>query len=216
MPTTERIRARGRRNASRVRQRLAEELRDARLAAGVSQRHVAGAAGSSQSHVSRVELAQAAGTLLDELACHCAALGLRLDLRTFPVGSPVRDAGQLRLIERLRAGVSAEFGWATEVLVGPPGDYRAWDVHLTGPGTVGIDAETRLSDIQALQRRIESKARASGVDRVVLLVAGTHHNRRVLRDHRETLRSTVPADTAEVMAALRAGRLPARSGIVVL
>ena len=206
----------GKRNAAKVKQRLADELRGARLAAGVSQQNVARIAGTSQSQVSRIEMAQATGTAIEDIASHCAALGLRLDLKTFPIGPPVRDAGQLRLISRLRAKVHAAWGWATEVLVGQLGDVRAWDVFLSGPGTVGIDAETRLYDLQALQRRTEAKLRDSGAERVVLLIAGTHHNRRVLRDHREALRSTLPADTAEVLAALRSGALPKRSGGIVL
>ena len=216
MPTVERTRALGKRNASRIRQHLAGELRTARLAAGLSQRHVAGAAGTSQSQVSRTELGQAVGSSLEDLALHCAALGLRLDVRTFPIGSPVRDAGQLHLIERFRDEVHEIFGWATEVLVGRYGDMRAWDVFLSGPGTIGVDAETRLYDLQAIQRRCEAKARDSGVDRAVLLVAATRHNSRVLREHRQALRSTFPADGGEVLRALRRGMLPMRNGIVVL
>ena len=216
MPTIERAQAMGKRDARRIRQRLADELRGARLAAGVSQRHVARIAGTSQSEVSRLELAQADRATFSDVARVCAVLGLRLDVRTFPAGSPVRDAGQLRLVDRFRPHVHESFGWATEVLVGQQGDMRAWDVFLTGPGTVGIDAETRLYDLQALQRKLEAKARDSGVDRVVLLVARTRHNARVLRDHREALRSTLPADTAEILGALRRGELPARNGIVML
>lgn len=215
MSTVDRARARGKRNASHIRQRLASELRDARLSAGVSQQRAARIAGTSQSRVSRVELAQVSATTLDDIARQCAALGLRLDVKVFAAGSPVRDAGQLRLIDRLRPAVHASFDWATEVLVGQAGDQRAWDVFLRGPGSIGVDAETRLYDLQSLQRRCEAKARDSGVDRVVLLVAETRHNARVLRDLREALRSTFPADTAEVLRALRRGLLPTRSGIVV-
>lgn len=216
MPTVQRAQALGDRSAERVRRRLANELRDARLAAGLSQAHVARVAGVSQSHVSRVELGQATGSSIVDLARHCAALALRLDARVFAVASPVRDAGQLRLLERLRSVIHTRFRWASEVLVGTHGDLRAWDVHLAGPGTIGIDAETRLHDLQALQHRCEAKARDSGVDRVVLLVAGTRHNRQVLRDHREALRSTFPADTAEIVRALRRGELPPRSGLLIL
>ena len=95
------------------------------------------------------------------------------------------------------------------------GDPRAWDVVLDGPGTIGIDAETRLRDVQAIQRRSELKWRDAGLDRLVLLIAATHHNRVVIREHRAALASTFPADTAEVMTALRRGQLPARNGIVV-
>lgn len=195
---------------------LATELREARLAAGVSQDHVGRVAGLNQSMISRIERGQVASAGIDALTRHCAALGLRLSLRVYPEGVAVRDAGQLRLIGRFRAELDGWLGWRTEVPVAEAADLRAWDVLLSGPGTVGIDAEVRLRDIQSVQRRSELKWRDAGLDRMVLLVAATRHNRAVIREHREALRSTFPADTAEVMAALRRGRLPARNGIVLL
>jgi transcriptional regulator with XRE-family HTH domain len=216
MAAIDRARDLGKRNAMRLRQQLATDLRDARLAAGVSQRHVAMVAGTSQSAISRVESARNVGLALDVLSVQCAALGLRLSVKLYPVGSPVRDAGQLRLNDRLLAELRDGWKWATEVLVGAAGDLRAWDIQLSGSGTVGIDAETRLHDIQAIQRRCEAKLRDSGVDRVVLLVADTRHNRSVLAAHRDALRSTFPADTAATLGALRRGKLPARNGIVIL
>jgi transcriptional regulator with XRE-family HTH domain len=216
MPTVDRPRDRGHRQAQKLLRELGSELRQARLAAGLSQRHVAEAAGLNQSRVSRTERVQRVPPRIDELATHCAVLGLQLSLKAYPSGSPVRDVAQLRLLERLRPRVSVGFRWRSEVLIAGQGDLRAWDVQLDGPGSIGIDAETRLTDIQALQRRVEAKWRDSGVDRVVLLVASTRHNRRVLREHREALRSTFPADTPEIVAALRQGRLPGSNGIVVL
>jgi transcriptional regulator with XRE-family HTH domain len=195
---------------------LATELREARLAAGISQDHVGRVAGLNQSMISRVERGRVASAGVDVLARHCAALGLRLSLRVYPDGDAVRDAAQLRLLGRLRAEVHGSCGWRTEVPVAGAGDLRAWDAVLSGPGTVAVDAETRLHDIQHVQRRSELKWRDSGLDRLVLLVAATNHNRAVIREHREALRSTFPADTAEVMAALRRGRLPPRNGIVIL
>jgi len=79
-----------------------------------------------------------------------------------------------------------------------------------------VDAETRLRDVQALLRRLELKWRDSEVPRLVLLVAGTHHNRRVVREHRAALLSTLPLDTAQVLRALRAGEAPPQNGIVLL
>jgi hypothetical protein len=107
-------------------------------------------------------------------------------------------------------------GWRSEVPVGGYGDLRAWDVVLDVGMLVAVDAETRLHDMQALQRRCETKLRDSGLGRLVLLVAATPHNRAVLRDHRIALASTFPLDTGEVMRALRAGTAPARNGVVVL
>jgi transcriptional regulator with XRE-family HTH domain len=216
MPPAERARDRGRRSARRLLAELAAELREARLSAGLTQKAVARAAGLSQPQVSRTERLERPNVGVDELARHAAALGLRLGFRAFPEGSPVRDAGQLRMIGRLRGQVGEPFRIRTEVLISGPGDFRAWDVRLDGPGSVGIDVETRLRDIQAVQRRCEAKWRDSGVDRVVLVVAGTRGNRAIVREHRSALCSTFPADTAQVLASLRAGRLPERNGIVLL
>lgn len=195
---------------------LASELREARHAAGVSQRHVAQAAGLNQSRVSRTERGRRLSPRIDELARHCAVLGLRLYVKLYPEGPPVRDAGQLRLLLRFRAQLGDRWGWRTEVPVGGYGDLRAWDVVLAGPGRIGIDAETRIHDMQALQRRCETKWRDSGLDRLVLLVSATPHNRSVLRAHRGALASTFPLDTADVMRALRQGRLPSDNGIALL
>ena len=82
--------------------------------------------------------------------------------------------------------------------------------------TIGVDAETRLRDIQALQRRTELKWRDSGVDKVVLVVAATKHNRAVLREHRLALASTLPLDTGAIMASLGAGEPPRANGIAIL
>jgi len=195
---------------------MAQELREARLLAGVSQTRIALAADLRQSRVSRTERGDGPMPRLDELARHCAAVGLRLSLRAYPDASPVRDAAQLRLLERLRPLVAGRFRWRTEVPVAEGGDLRAWDVMLDGPARIAIDAETKLRDIQALQRRVELKWRDSGVPCVVLLVAATHHNRAVLREHRSALASTFPLDTRETLARLREGRAPAANGIVLL
>lgn len=153
---------------------------------------------------------------LDELAVHAAVLGQRLSLSVFPAGSPVRDAGQLRLLERFRRRVGSRWSWRSEVPIGGSGDHRAWDVELSGPGRVAVDAETRLHDLQALQRRCETKLRDSIADRLILLVASTAYNRRVLREHRLALSSTLPLDTRAVMAALERAEVPHANGIVLL
>lgn len=150
------------------------------------------------------------------MARHSAVLGLRLTVKAYPEGSPIRDAGQLRLLERFRARIGDGWAWRSEVPIGGFGDLRAWDVELERGGRVGVDAETRLHDIQALQRRCETKLRDSIAQRLVLLVAATSHNRAALRQYRGALTSTFPLDTAQVMSALDHGELPAANGIVVL
>lgn len=216
MSARERARDRGQRHAERLSAALASELREARLAAGVSQRHVAQVTGLSQSRISRTERSSRRVLTIAELAVHAEALGLRLHVRTYPTGSPVRDAAQLALLKRFRSRVDERFTWRSEVPVGGQGDLRAWDVLLDCETPIAVDAETRLRDIQALQRRLELKWRDSRVPRLVLLVAGTHHNRRVIREHRAALLSTLPLDTADVLRALCAGEAPSKNGIVLL
>jgi len=216
MPIKERARDRGQRQARSALSGLSSELREARLAAGLSQAHVAWAAGLTQSRVSRTERGQRLPPRLDELAQHCAALGLRLSLRAYPEGLPVRDAAQLHLLARFRSRLGPGLGWMSEVPIAGHGDLRAWDALLRASETIGVDAETRLRDIQALQRRTELKWRDSGVDKVVLVVAATKHNRAVLREHRLALASTLPLDTGAIMASLGAGEPPRANGIAIL
>jgi len=182
---------------------------------------VARVSGLSQSLVSRTERGLRPELTIDQAAMLCATLGLRLYIRAYPAGSPVRDAAQLPLLKRFRPEVSDVYGWRTEVPVvhrgvNRRGDLRAWDVVLDGPARIGVDAETRLHDIQAVQRRTELKLRDGDVDLVVLLVAATRHNRDVLREHRAALLSTLALDSREVLGALRAGAVPRGSGIVLL
>jgi transcriptional regulator with XRE-family HTH domain len=217
MPSVERTRDRAARRALDVSQlALARELTHSRRSAGVSQHHVARVAGLSQPRISRTERFAPPSPRVDELVAHADALGLRLVVKLFPIGSPVRDAGQLRLLRRLRDVVSPGYRWRSEVPVGPAGDMRAWDALIEGPVRFAVDAETRLFDIQELQRRTELKLRDSDVQFVILLVAGSRHNRMVLSEHREALRSTFPYDTAVILRALRRGMAPPGSGIVVL
>lgn len=97
-----------------------------------------------------------------------------------------------------------------------PGDLRAWDELLRGPVTVGVEAETRPADLQAVGRSISGKRRDSGVDRVVLLIADTARNRRLVQDHIGMLRQSFPLDTRACLAALGAGRDPGADGLVIL
>ena len=98
-----------------------------------------------------------------------------------------------------------------------PGDRRAWDALVQLDGRrAGCEAETRLRDVQALERRLGLKRRDGAVDVLILLVSDTASNRRALTLHRETLRSLLPLDGRAVLTALSGGQLPTGNGIVVL
>lgn len=161
------------------------------------------------------------GVLLDlsfsQASRAASAVGLRLDVRLYPDGDPARDAGQLALLERFRLRLPAGTRWDTEVPLPIPGDRRAWDAMARLAGRrAGCEAETRLGDLQALERRLRLKVRDGAVDMLILVVADTVNNRQVLDTHREVLRPLLPLDGRQVLAGLRAGHLPHRNGLVVL
>jgi transcriptional regulator with XRE-family HTH domain len=198
------------------RQRAGVELRAARLAAGLSQRAIGAVAGLSHSAIGRLERGELQRVTVDRIAVVAAGLGLDVRIGLFPSGSPVRDAAHLALIERLRQRVAPALRWRAEVPVPLPGDLRSADVVIDGPFVDEmVEAETRLNDLQALERRVRIKQRDLGVRRVILLVADTRHNRSVLTAHPELV-ERYPVNTRACLAALRRGRDPGGDAIVLL
>jgi transcriptional regulator with XRE-family HTH domain len=217
MVTRERRLDRARRLTQRALDVVGEELRHARLQAGLTQAELGGAVGLSKSEVSRIELGRARYVPYERLVVIAGALGLDLPLRTFPAGEPIRDAAQLALLARLRVLLPPSLRWRTEVPLNIPGDRRAWDAVIEGRGwRVPVEAETRLRDVQALSRRIALKQRDDQGGIVILLVADTRHNRHVLRLGGPDLVATFPAQGRAALAALSDGRQPSGSGIVLL
>jgi len=210
---------RARRLVSRALVALGEEFREARIAAGLTQRAVAAAAGISGSELSRIEHGRAPHVAYETLVKIGSVLGLDVPLRAFPNGVAVRDAAQMGLLARFRSLLPPSMRHRSEVPIRPAdaGDRRAWDLVVDGAGwSVGVEAETRLRDVQALCRRIALKARDGGTDRVLLLVADTRHNRHVLRLAADDFASLFPGSRRDALDALRAGRLPPSNAVVLL
>ena len=197
--------------------RVVADIRATRRAAGLSIRDAAAAVGLDETTFGRLERRELEHPSVEQLALACASVGMDLGVRAYLVGEPVRDAGQLRLLARFRACLAPQMPWATELPMPPRGDLRALDGWTRADGLdIGVEAETRLGDLQALQRRALLKKRDAGLDRLVLLVADTKSNRIVLDVHRDALRAGFPLDTRAVLAGLRAGHAPAADGIVVI
>lgn len=138
-------------------------------------------------------------------------------MKFYPSGRPLRDQAHLDLIARFRARLGPELIAQTEVPVPIPGDARAWDAVVHGgPKPIGIEAETRLRDWQALQRRIALKARDSGIDRVILLLSETRANRTAMRQARASLLETFPIRACVALQALGENRDPGGSAIIML
>jgi transcriptional regulator with XRE-family HTH domain len=205
------------RRVRHVRLRLGEELRSARLGAGLSLAAVGADVGMSASKVGRIERGRAPSMALVDVTLIASTLGLDLSVRLYPGATGLRDIGQVRRLERLRARLHPELGWGTEIPVGPPGDQRAWDAVIRGPDwRIGVDCETRLLDFQSVDRRVALKARDSGVDRVVLLLADTRHNHDALGALASTVLASYPATSRSVLRALGEGSCPAGNAIVLV
>jgi hypothetical protein len=78
-----------------------------------------------------------------------------------------------------------------------------------------VEAETRVADAQALDRRVQLKLADGGLSVAILLLNDTHWNRRVVREVPGAF-ANYPRRGRDVLPLLRSGRLPASSGIVFL
>ena len=194
--------------------------RQARTAAGLSQRTVAKAIGVSHSKVSRFERGVIRDPSLKFMAAYCAVVGLDLTIRAYPAGDPIRDRAQLALLERFRTRLHPSLRWRTEVPLAMERDLRAWDAEVSGAAPdrwrVRVEAETNVADGQALERRLQLKIRDDPVGHVILLVSETRANRQAMRLLWAGLSETLPLDARATLAALGEGRDPGGSGIVIL
>ncbi len=217
MPARTTLDEEGRRLADRIRRQLGEDLRAARRASGLSQFAAATAIGMSHAQLGRIERGELEDLTIAQACRAGLSVGLRLGSKYYPDGDPVRDRAQLAILERFRRRLPPDAGWWTEVPLPIPGDRRAWDALVRlADRRAGCEAETRITDVQALERRLALKLRDGGVDLLILLVSDTRWNRAVLAAHREALRTSLPLDGRDVLRALASGRLPEENGLVVL
>lgn len=208
---------RARRAAQRTLISLGSEIRQARLALDLSQAVAAASIRKSASSWSRLERGAAPMLPLSDLMRAAAVVGLAISARAYPAGSPLRDRAHLELLERLRAQLANETGWATEVPLPNPGDQRAWDALIrVAQVRVGVEAETRVRDAQALQRKLGLKRRDGAVDHVILLLADTRHNRAFLRSVGTGFLAQFPVPGAVALERLAAGEDPGGSAIILL
>lgn len=216
MPAITRILDEAVRREARIRTQLGDELRQARLIAGVSQREVAAAMASSAATISRVERGLVRNLTTRHLARHAAVVGLVLRADVLPAGVAIRDAGQLKVLNRLQPHVGAPFTWMLEMPVAR-NDLRAFDAGAIKPGCrVAFDVWSRVRDAQAQSRASHRKQVDAGVDRLILVFGDTWTNRRAVRAGGDALRRSFPLTSRQVLGALRAGRDPGGNGIVFI
>ncbi len=217
MPSSERLAYLGWRRGQRLAREFAEEVRSARLAAGLSQATVAAAAGLSAPKLSRIERCVPPTPDFVTAARLARVVGLDLAVRCYTAGGGLRDAGHLALIRRFLANVAPGIQRTLEAPINRPDDPRAWDVLLRIGGTpVGVAAETRIRDMQAILRREQAKARDDGVELLLLVAPATRANRHTLSEAGEALRADFPIDTRGALRSLRRGEAPQANGIILV
>jgi transcriptional regulator with XRE-family HTH domain len=217
MATRESRAERGRRRGEQIESRLLNDLRSARVTADVSQRGMASLLGWSQTEYGRLEGGLTANVSIPDVAAAASILGLELSADLHPYGDPIFDRGHQALIKRFRDNLAPAFRVIAEVPLPTPGDRRSWDLLLRLDGQlIGVEAETRLRDMQALVRRIRSRERDGGVDEIVLVLSATRLNRRMVGELRTALGARFATSPRAIVGALRTGRpLPGSGAILV-
>ena len=216
MPAVMRILDEAMRREAKLRRQLGEELRQARFISGLSQRDVAAVLGCCGATISRVERGLVPRLTLRHVTRHAAVIGLILRADVLPAGASIRDAGQLKVINRLEPHVGAPFRWMLEMPIGPR-DLRAFDAGAVQPGCrVAFDVWSRVRDLQAQARASQRKQVDARIDRLILVFGDTWSNRRAVREAGEALRRAFPLTSRQILGALRAGSDPGANGIVFI
>ncbi len=196
---------------------MGRDLRDARLGRGLTLAEVAREVGVSASTILRTEQGRAPGMKLPTLARQAAAVGMRLRVRVFPEGPPIRDAGQVALIRDFRARVPALRLRLEAPVTSLPTDLRAFDAVTRVEGTAcAIEFFTRFHDTQAQLRGVLKKQADAGIPRLIVVVRGSHANRRAVAAVADILADTLPLSTRAVLRALGEGRDPGANGLIFI
>lgn len=202
--------------------RVGRIIREVRVRKAWRQRDLAYAAGVSQSLVSRIERGRFGSLSLARIRQLGDALDIRISLDAWWQSGDVDrlvDRGHAALVDHVVATLRAD-GWITRVEVtfnhfGERGsaDVVAW--HPQERILLIVEVKTRIGDLQATASTFERKVRIlpkalraeAGWDpRTVarlLVVAETHANRTVVRDHAAIFDTIWPARTSETRRWLR-------------
>ena len=200
---------RGRDRAGYLARRLATSVRERRTLLHLTQRDVAALVGLSQPEIQRLEAGRGSNAPLDTWATLAAALDLQLAafLEQAAGADAPRDLEHLRR-QDLVIRFGGPGGWTSdpESLLHDDGRYaRSIDVLLTRPRrreAAVIEVWDLITDGGAAMRGLEAKVRATR-DRLgpgwhvqgLLLVRGTHRNRRLIGELRALFAARFPASS---------------------
>ena len=170
---------------------LGNDLRSARLASGLTLQVVADRVGTSASTVLRIERARfPPGPTPDLVARYAAVVGMRVRIKVYPEGPPLRDAASVALERRFLelVGPAAPRLRLEQHVTLDPNDRRAFDATMDIPGGLGLE----------------------------FVVKGTHSNRRAVGVAADVIATTFPLGTRRVLNALREGRDPGANGLIFI
>jgi transcriptional regulator with XRE-family HTH domain len=212
----------GRQRARELRHRVGREVRTARLAAGLTQRQVGALAQIRQEYVSAIERAVRSPSL--DVTCRlAAALGHELGVRFHPAqGVPLRDSGQLRLVEAIVA-VTDPGTWRVRLEVPvSTADRRAADLVLESAIEVAhIEVERLITDLQAQVRAagLKRDVLANRYDRPVRLILAlpdVRSMRQLIREHAGFIRRTCPVPPGAIWRSIRNGEPIGGDGLLFI
>lgn len=211
--------------------RVGRIIREVRIRRSWRQRDLADAAGVSQGLISRIELGRFGSLSLARIRKVGDVLDIRISLDAWWQSGDVDrllDRGHAALVDHVVATLRAD-GWITrvEVTFNHFGERGAADVVAWRPEEcilLIVEVKTMIGDIQATASTFERKVRilpdalleeAGWRPRTVarlLVIAETHANRAVVRDHPAIFDAIWPARTSETRRWLRRPSLPVDDG----
>ena len=220
MPPRERSVDRGTRLARHDLTTIGPEIRTARVSRGLTIADVAAAVGLSPSQVGRIERVVHPAATVTQLARVGAVVGLDIRLRAYPGPAATRDAGQIELMRTFRERLHPHLRMQLEVRVAPA-DQRAWDAVISRfvddpTALLPTEFDSVISDFQAQLRRMRLKASDAGTDSVLWVVAATRRNRAAVRDIGPLVADTFPVSPRSALRALREGRHPGGSSLILI
>jgi hypothetical protein len=222
MPVRTRLLDQGTERGRQVLAQLSRELNVARLDRGLSYAALGRPLGLTGQQVGRICQGKSLHASVVRMVQLFALVGLDLTARGFPNGQPLRDGGHVALLERFRARLASTLRWRVEVPIvarttGGPRDLRAWDATVAGHGwMIGVEAETHVTDLQAIERRLALKLRDGSVSVLILVLNDTRHHRELLAAAGSSLRTDFATDARTALRALGRGDAPASSAVVLL
>jgi len=212
---------RGRRRGRLLTARAIDELRTARIVAGLTHAEIAHAIGVDRSIVTRLEHGAFEDLGIVRLSEIASVLGYEVSVGLHPIGDPLRDKEQLACARRFDALISNKWRVTDETLLPGAGEQRAWDKLLrladaTPRHLVGVDIESRVWDVQAIVRRTRARERDGQVDHILIVLADTAHNRRIVDELRASLGPGYATGSRRLLRGLRVGERLAGSGVLLV